>query len=104
MAEFKSVEEEINFAIKANRVDSAASRELKRIRHHMETTEEKIKERLTKFLNNSANKPYIQEFLLVKRMIAIRFRLRRPIKIMYREQSLKFPQRGNRFYGAKCCR
>lgn len=64
MAEFKSVEEEINFAIKANRVDSAASRELKRIRHHMETTEEKIKERLTKFLNNSANKPYIQEFFI----------------------------------------
>jgi len=64
MAEFKSVEEEINFAIKANRVDSAASRELKRIRHHMDTTEEKIKERLTKFLNNSANKPYIQEFFI----------------------------------------
>ncbi|WP_155593848.1 endonuclease MutS2 [Lysinibacillus cavernae] len=64
MAEFKSVEEEINFAIKANRVDSAASRELKRIRHHMETTEEKIKERLTKFLNNSANKLYIQEFFI----------------------------------------
>lgn len=64
MAEFKSVEEEINFAIKANRVDSAASRELKRIRHHMETTEDKIKERLTKFLNNSANKPYIQEFFI----------------------------------------
>ncbi|MEK5231675.1 endonuclease MutS2 [Lysinibacillus sp. FSL K6-0232] len=64
MAELTSVEEEINFAIKANRVDSAASRELKRIRHHMETTEEKIKERLTKFLNNSANKPYIQEFFI----------------------------------------
>lgn len=64
MAEFKSVEEEINFAIKANRVDSAASRELKRIRHHMETTEEKMKERLTKFLNNSANKTYIQEFFI----------------------------------------
>ncbi len=64
MAEFKSVEEEINFAIKANRVDSAASRELKRIRHHIETTEEKIKDRLTKFLNNSANKTYIQEFFI----------------------------------------
>ncbi|MGY4795168.1 endonuclease MutS2 [Lysinibacillus fusiformis] len=64
MAELKNVEEEINFAIKANRVDSVASRELKRIRHHMETTEEKLKERLTKFLNNSANKPYIQEFFI----------------------------------------
>lgn len=67
MAEFKSVEEEINFAIKANRVDSAASRELKRIRNHIETTEEKIKDRLVKFLNNSANKTYIQEFFISKK-------------------------------------
>ncbi|WP_374967296.1 endonuclease MutS2 [Lysinibacillus sp. RS5] len=67
MAEFKSVEEEINFAIKANRVDSAASRELKRIRNHIETTEEKIKDRLTKFLNSSANKTYIQEFFISKK-------------------------------------
>ncbi|TQR37217.1 endonuclease MutS2 [Lysinibacillus sphaericus] len=67
MAEFKSVEEEINFAIKANRVDSAASRDLKRIRNHIETTEEKIKDRLVKFLNNSANKTYIQEFFISKK-------------------------------------
>jgi len=67
MSEFKSVEEEINFAIKANRVDSAASRELKRIRNHIETTEEKIKDRLTKFLNSSANKTYIQEFFISKK-------------------------------------
>ncbi|MFJ7979803.1 endonuclease MutS2 [Lysinibacillus xylanilyticus] len=67
MSEFKNVEEEINFAIKANRVDSAASRELKRIRNHIETTEEKIKDRLTKFLNNSANKTYIQEFFISKK-------------------------------------
>lgn len=67
MTEFKSVEEEINFAIKANRVDSAASRDLKRIRNHIETTEEKIKDRLVKFLNNSANKTYIQEFFISKK-------------------------------------
>ncbi|MDD1502558.1 endonuclease MutS2 [Lysinibacillus sp. CNPSo 3705] len=67
MAEFKSVEEEINFAVKANRVDSAASRDLKRIRNHIETTEEKIKDRLVKFLNNSANKTYIQEFFISKK-------------------------------------
>jgi len=67
MSEFKSVEEEINFAIKANRVDSAASRELKRIRNHIESTEEKIKDRLTKFLNSSANKTYIQEFFISKK-------------------------------------
>ena len=67
MAEFKNVEEEINFAIKANRVDSAASRELKRIRNHIETTEEKIKDRLTKFLNSSVIKTYIQEFFISKK-------------------------------------
>ncbi len=67
MAEFKSIEKEIDFAIKANRVDSAASRELKRIRNHIETTEEKIKDRLAKFLNNSANKTYIQEFFICKK-------------------------------------
>jgi len=67
MSEFKSVEEEINFAIKANRVDSAASRDLKRIRNHIETTEEKVKDRLAKFLNNSANKTYIQEFFISKK-------------------------------------
>ncbi|WP_107948951.1 endonuclease MutS2 [Lysinibacillus parviboronicapiens] len=67
MSEFKSVEEEINFSIKANRVDAAASRDLKRIRNHIETTEEKIKERLAKFLNNSANKTYIQEFFISKK-------------------------------------
>ncbi|MGE7090386.1 endonuclease MutS2 [Lysinibacillus sp. NPDC048646] len=67
MSEFKSVEEEINFSIKANRVDSAASRDLKRIRSSIETTEEKIKERLTKFLNNSVNKTYIQDFFISKK-------------------------------------
>ncbi|GLC89390.1 endonuclease MutS2 [Lysinibacillus piscis] len=67
MTEFQQMEDEIHFAIKANRVDSAASRELKRIRQHMETIEEKIKERLAKFLNNSANKTYIQEFFISKK-------------------------------------
>ncbi len=68
MSEFKSVEEEINFSIKANRVDAAASRDLKRIRNHIETTEEKkLKKRLAKFLNNSANKTYIQEFFISKK-------------------------------------
>ncbi len=67
MSEFQSIEEEIDFSIKGNRVDSAASKELKRIRSNIEAVEEKIKERLNKFLNNSANKKYIQEFFISKK-------------------------------------
>ncbi|MBS4201705.1 endonuclease MutS2 [Bacillus sp. FJAT-49732] len=64
MTEFMEVEEEINFSIKNNQVDSAASNELKRVRYQIQTTEQKIKERLNKFLNSSANRNYIQEFII----------------------------------------
>ncbi|MEK4425025.1 endonuclease MutS2 [Solibacillus sp. FSL K6-1523] len=64
MTEFMAIEEEINFSIKNNQVDSAASNELKRVRHHIQTAEQNIKERLNKFLTNSANKNYIQEFII----------------------------------------
>ena len=64
MTEFLDVEEEINFSIKNNQVDSAASGELKRIRHHIQTAEQKIKDRLNQFLNSSANSKYIQEFII----------------------------------------
>jgi len=82
MSEFKDVEEEINFSIKGNNVDSAASKELKRVRKSMELTEEKIKERLNKFLNNSANKKYIQEFFISKK--DDRYTI--PIKASYKNQ------------------
>ncbi|MFC4409771.1 endonuclease MutS2 [Chungangia koreensis] len=64
MSDFHSVEEEINFSIKNNQVDSAASNDLKRVRYHLKTTEEKIKERLNQFLNSSANRKFIQEFII----------------------------------------
>ncbi|MBP2242310.1 dsDNA-specific endonuclease/ATPase MutS2 [Cytobacillus eiseniae] len=67
IAEFKNIEEEVDFAIKGNRVDSAASRELRRIRSSIDSVEEKVTERLNKFLNNSANKKYIQEFFISKK-------------------------------------
>jgi len=67
ITEFRSLEEEINGAIKSDRVDSGASRELKRIRKQIETVEEKINERLNKFLKNSENKQHIQEFLISKK-------------------------------------
>ncbi|MFJ7738856.1 endonuclease MutS2 [Lysinibacillus sp. NPDC097287] len=82
MSEFKTIEEEINFSIKGNSVDSAASKELKRIRNSMESTEEKIKERLEKFLNSSANKNYIQEFFITKK--DERYTI--PIKASYKNQ------------------
>ena len=61
------IESEINYTIKGNKVDSNASKELKKIRRNIETCESKIKERLNKFLTSSGNKKYIQEFIISKR-------------------------------------
>ncbi|KRG13705.1 mannonate oxidoreductase [Virgibacillus soli] len=82
LSEFIAVEEEINFAIKGNNVASTASKELRRIRNNIDSVEEKIKERLGKFLNNSANKKYIQEFLISKK--DDRYTI--PIKASYKNQ------------------
>ncbi|PFA13141.1 MULTISPECIES: endonuclease MutS2 [Bacillus cereus group] len=82
MSEFKSVEEEINFSIKGNSVDSAASKELKRIRNSIESVEGKIKERLNKFLNSSTNKKYIQEFFISRK--DDRYTI--PVKASYKNQ------------------
>ncbi|XRG78011.1 endonuclease MutS2 [Rossellomorea sp. GAMAL-10_SWC] len=67
MSEFITIEDEINFSIKGNSVDSAASKDLKRIRNNIESVEEKIKDRLNKFLSSSANKMYIQDFFISKK-------------------------------------
>ncbi|HGE5780120.1 MULTISPECIES: endonuclease MutS2 [Bacillus] len=82
MSEFKSVEEEIDFSIKGNSIDSAASKELKRIRNNIDSVEGKIKERLSKFLNSSANKKYIQEFFISKK--DDRYTI--PVKASYKNQ------------------
>ncbi|PEB47485.1 mannonate oxidoreductase [Bacillus pseudomycoides] len=82
MSEFKSVEEEIDFSIKGNRIDSAASKELKRIRNNVDSVEGKIKERLNKFLNSSVNKKYIQEFFISKK--DDRYTI--PVKASYKNQ------------------
>lgn len=63
----KEIESEIERCIRANMVDSEASKELKKIRRNIEVTENIIKERLNKFLNASGNKQYIQEFVVSKR-------------------------------------
>ncbi len=56
MTIFQSIEEEIDFSIKGNRIDSAASKELKRIRNNIQAVESKMEERLNRFLKSSANK------------------------------------------------
>ena len=61
------IEEEINKCIRGSVVDSNASKELKKIRRHIDECEEKIRERLDRFLKNSENKQYIQESFISKR-------------------------------------
>lgn len=82
MTEFQHIEEEINFSIKGNSVHSGASRELKKIRSKIEITEEKIKDRLNKFLNNDMNKKCIQEAFISKK--DDRYTI--PIKASYKNQ------------------
>ncbi|WP_399630173.1 endonuclease MutS2 [Sporosarcina sp. SG10008] len=82
MIDFQSIEEEINYSIKGSRIDSEASKELKRIRNHIAKAEEKIEELLNKFLKSSANKEYIQEFFISKK--DDRFTV--PIKASYKNQ------------------
>ncbi len=67
ITECQSIESEINYAIKNNKVDSNASKELKKIRRSIEICDERIKERMNKFLTSSSNKRYIQEFIITKR-------------------------------------
>lgn len=67
ITDLTSIEEEINFCIKANKIDTNSSSELKKIRRKIENCESKIKDRLNKFLTSSSNKKYIQEFLISKR-------------------------------------
>ncbi|MBD5643968.1 endonuclease MutS2 [Clostridium botulinum] len=61
------IEEEINRSIRGSVVDSNASKELKKIRRSIDICESRIKEKLDKFLRNSANKEYIQEFFISQR-------------------------------------
>jgi len=82
MSEFSDIEDRIHETIKGNRVDSGASKELKRIRKHIDLTEAKIEEQLQRFLKNSANKPYIQEFFISKKND--RFTI--PIKASFKSQ------------------
>ena len=67
ISDLSYIEEEINVAIRGTMVDSNASKELKKIRRHIEVCDGKIREKLDKFLKNSGNKEFIQEFFISKR-------------------------------------
>ncbi|ONI41970.1 mannonate oxidoreductase [Candidatus Epulonipiscium fishelsonii] len=64
---YKKIEEEINFSVRNGIVDSGASKELKKIRRHIEIEQEKIQEKLEKFLRNTSYKTYIQDFFISNR-------------------------------------
>ncbi len=59
--------EEINVAIKGNSISSDATKELKKIRRHIDICDSKIKEKLDKFIKNSSNKEFIQDPIIVQR-------------------------------------
>ncbi len=59
--------EQINNSIKGNSINSDATKELKKIRKHIDICESKIKEKLDKFIKNSINKEFIQDAIIVQR-------------------------------------
>lgn len=67
ITELKYVEEEIENAVKGSIVDSNASKELKRIRRQIGICEDKIKEKLEKFIKNPSNREYLQESFISQR-------------------------------------
>ncbi len=82
ITELSDIESEINNAVKGSIIDSNATKELKRVRRHIDVCEEKIKDKLEKFLRNNENKEYIQESIVVNR--GGRFAI--PIKATYKNK------------------
>lgn len=67
ITDLRYIEEEITLAVRGSMVDSNATKEIKKIRRHIEICEGKIKEKLEKFIKNPSNREYIQEFFVSKR-------------------------------------
>ncbi|SFC88339.1 endonuclease MutS2 [Clostridium uliginosum] len=67
ISDLSYIEDEINLSMRGSIVDSNASKDLKKIRRHIDICESKIKEKLDKFLKNGQNKEYIQEFFISQR-------------------------------------
>lgn len=82
ITEMPEVEEEINNAIKGSGIDTNATKELKKIRRHIDICESKIKEKLEKFLRNANNKEFLQDSIIVQK----NGKLTVPIKVMYKNK------------------
>lgn len=82
MSEWRTIEEEINQAIRAGRVVDEASKELKRVRKQIDILEGRIEERLNKFLKSAANREAIQDGFVTKKQD--RFTI--PIKASYKHK------------------
>lgn len=67
ISDLSYIEDEINISIRGSMIDSNATKELKKIRRHIDISESKIKEKLDRFLKNHENKEYIQEFFISQR-------------------------------------
>ena len=67
ITELKYIEEEIENSIRGSIIDSNATKELKKIRKQMSICEEKIKEKLEKFIKNPSNREYLQEHFVSQR-------------------------------------
>ncbi|MBS5981733.1 MAG: endonuclease MutS2 [Clostridium butyricum] len=67
ITELKYIEEEIENAIRGSIVDSNATKDLKKIRRQISICQEKIKEKLEKFIKNTSNREYLQEFFVSQR-------------------------------------
>ena len=67
ITDLKDIEDEIKIAIRGTIVDSNATKELRKIRRYIDICEEKIKEKLEKFIKNTNNREYIQEFFVSQR-------------------------------------
>ena len=80
ISELSDIEDEIERAISGVKVSENASKELRKIRKHIDICEEKIQERLKKFLSSATNKEYIQEFFVSLR----NGRFTIPIKASYK--------------------
>lgn len=67
ITELEYIEEEINLCISGSIVDSNASKELKRIRKEINICEERIKDKLERFIKNPNNKEYLQDNFISQR-------------------------------------
>lgn len=67
LSEFRHITEELDAAIIGNAIESTATRELNRVRKQIASVDEKINEKLNKFLKNSEYKKHIQEFVITQK-------------------------------------